>query len=120
MSAPTARSAARPATCSSPRCAPSRRSSARASSPSGGQQQQQQQQQQGSNAQQAEKLAELQKQIINATWKVIRRETGDSPPTQFVPDVKLIGESQAVGPRAGRGLEEKLKDEKSKRILEES
>ena len=28
------------------------------------------------NAQQAEQLAELQKQIINGTWKLIRRETG--------------------------------------------
>ncbi len=36
----------------------------------------QQQQQQNGNAQQAEKLAELQKEIINATWKLIRRETG--------------------------------------------
>ena len=43
------------------------------------QQQQQQQQGQGGAAQQAEELAELQKQIVNATWKLIRRETAQKP-----------------------------------------
>ncbi len=42
----------------------------------------QQQQQQG-NAQQAEQLAELQKQIVNATWKLIRRETASTPTEPF-------------------------------------
>src|SRR6185369_2021325 len=40
------------------------------------QKQQQQQQQQNGNQSQSEKLAELQKQIINATWKIQRRESG--------------------------------------------
>ncbi len=42
--------------------------------PPGGQQQQQQQSQ---NGQQAEELAELQKEIINATWRVVRDERGN-------------------------------------------
>src|SRR5690606_10204383 len=46
--------------------------------PPGGEQQQQrqqnQQQGQGQNAKDAQELAKLQKDIINATWKLIRRE----------------------------------------------
>src|SRR6478736_2729801 len=44
-------------------------------------QQQQQQSQQGQNA--AERLAELQKQIITATWNIQRREIGKTPTTNF-------------------------------------
>ena len=84
--------------------------------PAGGQQQQQQQQQ-GGNAQQAEELAELQKQIINATWKVIRREISATPTQQFVPDTKLIGESQASAKEKAAALDEKLEDERSKAHL---
>ncbi len=60
--------------------------------PPGGQQQQQQQQNQ--NAQKAEELAELQKQIINATWTVIRQERGDQRTPEFVDNVTLLKESQ--------------------------
>ena len=84
--------------------------------PAGGQQQQQQQQQ-GGNAQQAEELAELQKQIINATWKVVRREVSATPTQQFVPDTKLIGESQASAKEQAAALDEKLEDERSKAHL---
>ncbi|MBC8875304.1 MAG: hypothetical protein H8E44_38260 [Planctomycetes bacterium] len=63
--------------------------------PPGGQQQsQQQQQQQGQNAQQAGQLAELQKQIINATWTVIRREVGSTPTDDFTPDAQKLLDSQ--------------------------
>src|SRR5207248_79666 len=34
---------------------------------------------QGGNARESERLAELQKQIINGTWKLIRRETRSKP-----------------------------------------
>src|SRR5688572_18534000 len=86
--------------------------------PSAEQQQQQQQQQGGQNAQQAEQLAELQKQIIAATWKLIRRETRDTPTPAFVPDVKLIGESQAEAKEKAEALGERLSDERSKTHLE--
>ncbi len=63
--------------------------------PSADQQQQQQQQQQGSqNAQQAEELAELQKQIINATWKVIRREIAAKPTRPVRADVEAAAASR--------------------------
>jgi hypothetical protein len=56
--------------------------------PPGGQQQGQQGQ--GQNAQQAQQLGELQKQIINATWKVIRREIGSKLTDSFASDVEQI------------------------------
>ena len=57
-------------------------------------QQQQQQQQQSPTAQDAEQLAELQKQIINATWNIIRRETGFEVSSSFSDDVSVVVESQ--------------------------
>ena len=57
-------------------------------SPPGGQQQQSQ------GAQAAEQLAELQKQIINATWTLLRRETSARPSDAFDDDVRLLIESQ--------------------------
>jgi len=62
--------------------------------PSSSDEQQQQEQQQGETAQQAERLAEAQKQIINATWKVIRRETQPEPTETFAGDVEEIRKAQ--------------------------
>lgn len=63
------------------------------------QQKQQQQQQSQQQQQQAAELMKLQKEIINATWKLIRRETDDQPSSQFASDVAVIQESQqnAIG-----------------------
>jgi len=47
--------------------------------------------------QRAEDLAELEKQVIAATWKVIRRETAPEPTKDLVPDAKLIEESPIFG-----------------------
>ncbi|MDB5391256.1 MAG: hypothetical protein JWM11_6902 [Planctomycetaceae bacterium] len=65
--------------------------------PPGGQQQQRQQQQQAGsqNAQAAQQLAQLQKDIINATWKLVRRETGAKPTPSFTEDVNQISQSQS-------------------------
>lgn len=88
--------------------------------PGGQQQQQQQQQQQGSqNAQRAQQLAELQKEVINATWKIIRRETGDTRTATFLPDVQLLRESQATALEQANTLGEQLQDEQSKLHLAE-
>lgn len=81
--------------------------------PPGGQQQQQQQG--GENAQAAEKLAELQKQIIAATWKLIRRETGEAPSDAFKKDVHLVGESQAAAWEQATELSQKLEDPQSQK-----
>lgn len=79
------------------------------------------QQQQGSQAgQQAEELAELQKQIISATWRVIRdAEAGTLDPADPFADAGLLVESQRTAlqsldqlaqqvqaPEAGRTIEE--------------
>lgn len=56
---------------------------------------QQQQQQQGQGvAQQAAELAELQKQIINATWSLVRRERGGEPSPAFANDADVVTQSQ--------------------------
>lgn len=81
--------------------------------------QQRQQQQQGSqNAQQAEQLAELQKQIINGTWKLIRRETRVPPSETFAPDAQLLIESQNSAREQAEGLGERVEDEESQAHLD--
>ncbi|MEM7316035.1 MAG: hypothetical protein AAF497_23105, partial [Planctomycetota bacterium] len=89
----------------------------------GGQQQQQQQQQQdqqnqqgNQNAQQASQLAELQKEIINATWRVIRRETRDNITSQFESDVQTLIESQQEAFAKSDELIQKLEDEETKKL----
>jgi len=87
--------------------------------PGGAQQQQQQGQGQGQNAQQAQELAKLQKDIINATWKVIRREIGSTLSPAFGPDLEQIHLSQQTAIDQATALAEKLQDEKSKGLVEE-
>lgn len=84
--------------------------------PSG--QSQEQQEQGNQNAQQAEQLAELQKQIINATWTVIRRETGPQPSDKFTPDVEEIKTAQAEALNKLTELAEKLEDPQSQQYAE--
>jgi hypothetical protein len=61
-----------------------------------GQQQQQQQQQQGQQGQQSpsEKLADLQKEIINATWKLQRTESKTKPSPKFKDNITVVRDSQ--------------------------
>jgi hypothetical protein len=84
---------------------------------SSAQQEQQQQQQQNGAAQKAEELAELQKQVINATWKLVRRETRSKPTEAFAEDVKTIAESQKAAIEQAEALTEQLQDETSKENL---
>ena len=67
--------------------------------------------------QRAEDLAELEKQVIAATWKVMRRETAEKPGDQFVPDVKLIQDSQNSAEEQGTALGDRLTDERSQGYL---
>ncbi len=82
------------------------------------QQQQQQQQQGGGNAQQAQELAELQKQIINALWKIVRRETHDKPTEKFADDVGLVLESQISALEQTKELAENLQDAQSQTYVD--
>ena len=68
----------------------------------------QQQPQQGGNGQEAEKLAELQKKVINATWTLIRRETGAQPTAPFAADAKAIEEAQHSAIEQADALAQKL------------
>jgi hypothetical protein len=83
----------------------------------GQQQQQQQQQQQNGNAQRAEELAEAQKQIVNATWKVIRREIKAEPTPELAGDGNLLHESQQKVRKQANAMAERLEDAKSKQHL---
>lgn len=72
----------------------------------------------GQNAQQSDKLAELQKEIINGTWKLIRRETGAKPSEAHGADAKVLQEAQQSAIEQAGALAERLRDEKSKVSLE--
>lgn len=77
------------------------------------------QEQQSESAQQAEELAELQKQIINGTWKVIRREVTGSPSSKFAEDTKLLSESQADAIAQVEELAAELSDAQSRKHAQE-
>ncbi|MHC4880110.1 MAG: hypothetical protein ACYTGL_26975 [Planctomycetota bacterium] len=77
-------------------------------------QQQQQQQQQSQNAQQAEQLADLQKQIMNATWKIIRRETREEVSSSFAEDTGALIESQQEALAQLSKMAEQVRDPVSK------
>ena len=68
-----------------------------------------QESQQGAGGE-GEQLAELQKQIINGTWKLIRRETAAEPTPEFAADLSLLAESQMHAIEQAEALEEKLED----------
>ena len=70
------------------------REASQAASQQAQQQQQQQQGQQQGAGQQVQELVELQKQVINATWKLIRRETADEPSVAFGSDAETLQLSQ--------------------------
>jgi len=71
----------------------------------------------GGLAQQAEKLAELQKQVINATWTLIRRETSAHPTAAFAADARALREAQHSAIEQAEPLAAKLQDPASKADL---
>lgn len=81
--------------------------------PTQNQQQGQQQQGQGGNQQETGELAELQKEIINATWKLIRRESGAKLSDEFATDLRLVEESQQTVIDRLSTLAERLQDSES-------
>lgn len=72
----------------------------------------------GGNAQQAEKLAEQQKQIINATWKIIRREINTTVSSEFVEDVSTLQQAQQALVTGVIKLAAKVKTQHSKAIID--
>ncbi len=88
-------------------------------SPPGGQQQQPNMPG-GENAQQAGQLAELQKQIINATWKILRREEAEQLSEEFAPDLQLVSESQATVMEQLTALSQHVETTESTAIVEQA
>src|SRR5262249_49858118 len=54
---------------------------------------------------------------INATWNLLRRETGAKPGAAFVEDVESVRLSQTTAEERAEGLGSRLQDEKSKEHL---
>lgn len=71
------------------------------------------------SAKKAEELGELQKQIIAATWKVIRRETREEVSDTFIDDVSLLVESQQEAINQVSELMAELKDAQSRKFAED-
>ncbi|MEX2177047.1 MAG: hypothetical protein WD872_21975 [Pirellulaceae bacterium] len=69
--------------------------------------------QQGQNAQQAQQLAQLQKEIINATWKVVRREIGSKLTETFASDAEQLLLSQETALEQAAALAGRLQDPES-------
>ena len=79
---------------------------------------QSQPQQQNQNGQKAEELAELQKEIINATWRVIRDEPATKRSDDFDRNVKLLVESQQEALALLDELAAEVQDERSLRYVD--
>jgi hypothetical protein len=75
---------------------------------------------QGDNIRSADQLAELQKEIINGTWKLIRRETGALLSAQFAGDSKVLAESQHSAIEKAGELAGRLQDAASKASLKQA
>lgn len=84
-----------------------------------GAQQQQQQQGQSPAGQQAEELAKLQKDIMSATWKVLRREITKTVTPAFQSDVEQLEASQQQALEMANELRSKVQDEKSKGYVQD-
>jgi hypothetical protein len=83
------------------------------------QQDQQQQQQQGGGQQSpSEQLAELQKQIINATWKIQRTESKEKPSPKFKDDATVVRNSQDKALSQAEALSEKVPDPRLKALAD--
>ena len=81
---------------------------------------QQQGQQGGGNAEAATQLAELQKQLVAATWKLIRRETSSQATAEFEGDARLLVESQQEALNQAEQLAERLEDDESRDHLDDA
>jgi hypothetical protein len=77
--------------------------------------QQQQGEQQGN---QSAKLAELQKQIINATWKLQRQEKSEKPSAQYLKDAPIVRDSQNQALEQASALKERAANERIKGFVE--
>ncbi len=68
---------------------------------------------------QATKLAELQKQIINATWKLQRQETSTNASARYRKDAPVVAESQAQALDQAQALLEEAPNPRTQGLLTE-
>jgi hypothetical protein len=88
--------------------------------PAGGSAENEDQEGQGDNARSADQLSQLQKEIINGTWKLIRRETRAQPTAKLADDGKVLAESQHSAIEKAGQLGARLQDAASKASLEQA
>ncbi|QEH36393.1 hypothetical protein OJF2_49560 [Aquisphaera giovannonii] len=74
----------------------------------------------GGNARQAEELAQMQKDVINGTWKILRREAGSKRTESFAADLKAVREGQEAVVEKAKALGGRLQDPASKAGLEKA
>lgn len=67
---------------------------------------------------QSERLAELQKEIINATWKLQRRETGAKPSKQYKEDVTVVKESQEKALEQAEEMQSRVENPTMKPLID--
>ncbi len=72
----------------------------------------------GGQGNETENLSELQKQVISATWNLLRRETGPQSSDKFKADVTVVKDSQQKALEQLRGLEQRINDPKLKKFTE--
>jgi hypothetical protein len=72
------------------------------------------------NARDSDQLAELQKEIINGTWKLVRRETRGKPTEKLAEDGKVLKEAQESAIEKADQLAERLHDAASKASLDQA
>jgi hypothetical protein len=76
--------------------------------------------QRGQNAQQADQLLEMQKQIISATWNLLRRESGKALTDQFNEDIQLLVESQQEAVQNLEQLGQRVESAESSPFVQEA
>ena len=67
---------------------------------------------------QSTKLAELQKQIINATWKLQRQETGQKPSSQYLKDAPVVRDSQQDASEQAKNLKTRASDARTQGLVD--
>ncbi len=72
----------------------------------------------GGAGEQAAKLAELQKQIINATWKLQRTQTAQTLSTQYRKDAPVVLQSQEKAKEQAEALQERASDPRVQTLIE--
>ena len=67
----------------------------------------------------AQKLIELQKQVVNATWKLIRDANGGRPMESLAPDAGVVHQSQGIAMEQTKEAMEEVEDAEVKKYLTE-